>query len=110
MTDDMEMTIDIREGRVVQEFKENVKRVAYDPDNAMEVAIFIAELANEIMGTEHVPGKHMGSALKDELIERTRMKLTQRIAIVLGTLRKDVKKTNGQAAQEIVDICLSEVF
>jgi hypothetical protein len=107
----IEMVIDIFEDKIIQHFgEEHHQYVEYDADSAMDVAIHLADLSTKLRGDKHVPGKHMGKELKDEIIERTRMKLTQRLSIVLGTLRKDVKKTNGQAAQEIVDICLSEVF
>jgi hypothetical protein len=44
------------------------------------------------------------------LAERHRITLTQRVALMLGTLREDHKKTHGQVAKEIVDACLKEIF
>lgn len=112
MTDSkVEMVLDIREGKVIQRFKDEMREIVYDPENALAVAMHMADLAGEIQGGDKtIPGVTAGKALKDELIERHRMTLTRRVALVMGSIRKDVKRTDGQAAQEIVDIVLKEIF
>ena len=106
----VEMHIDIRDGYIVQRFKDPLLEVHYEPTNAMDVAMHMADLASELRGDITVPGEHAGKALKDELIERHRMTLTRRLSHVLGSERKNARKSDGQLAQTVVDICLSEIF
>ncbi len=54
--------------------------------------------------------KPVGPALKATLIENHRMKLTQRFSVILNSLRHDKVKSNGQIAQNLVDVALKEIF
>ena len=102
----VEMVLDVREGMVVQEFKEPMKKVIYEPNNALEVAMRMSDLAFHA----DTSMKPVGDTLKAEIVERHRMTLTNRVSLMLNSLREDKKKSNGQVAQEVVDACLKEVF
>ena len=102
----VEMVLDIRDGKVVQRFKEPMLEVIYDPPNMVDIARTMTDMAFEA----DTSMKPVGDTLKAELIERHRMVLTQRVANILNTVRNNPKITNGQAAQDIVDKCLSEIF
>ena len=52
----------------------------------------------------------VGPTLKASLVENHRMKLTHRFALMLGTLREDKTKSDGQIAQALVEAALKEVF
>ena len=102
----VEMLIGQEKGQVVQRFKEALSEVRYDPENAINVAEAMTRAAFEARDGL----KPVGDALKGELIERHRMTLTQRVSLMLNSLREDRTKTNGQIAKQIVDTCLAEVF
>lgn len=106
----MEMILDIEDGMIIQTFKTFTNRVEYDVESARDVAAFLAELANELQGTGHEPGVNMGGALKDDLVERNRMKCTQRAAVMMNSMREDKKLTNGQIGSELVDMIFREVY
>lgn len=111
MTGNVEMVLDTREGKIIQRFSREMLEVIYDPGNAMEVAMELADMASDLMDNKRtIPGAHTGTALKHELIERHRMTLTKRIAIVITSWRNDKNMTDGQVAKQIVDICFSEIF
>jgi len=102
----VEMIIDKREGMVIQRFKHPVEEVVYEPQNAIDVARAITDAAFEARDGM----KPVGDTLKAELVERHRFTLTNRLALMLGTLRRDNKKTDGQVAQAMVEACLKEIF
>ena len=54
--------------------------------------------------------KPVGDVAKSQIIEKTRMKLTSRFAVMLSTLRPDKMKSDGQVAQDLVDVALKEVY
>ena len=54
--------------------------------------------------------KPVGGAAKHELVERHRMVLTQRVSVMLNSLREDKTKGNGAVAKAIVDAVIAEVF
>lgn len=77
-----------------------------DPTECLEICEAMATTAFEARdGVKPVTG-----ALKAELVERHRMKLTQRVAMMMGTLRHDKTKSDGRIAQDVVEACLKEVF
>ena len=47
---------------------------------------------------------------RSELVERHRMILTQRVSVMLNSLREDKTKGNGAVAKAIVDAVIAEVF
>jgi hypothetical protein len=102
----VEMVLDLEAGKVLQHFREPMQRILYEPTNALDVAAKLAELAYEARGDL----KPAGSALKADLVERHRMTLTHRIALILRTARGDTRMSDGQLAQAVVETCLKEVF
>lgn len=112
----LEMQIAARDGKIVLLFsrrKPNGDTVKSKTDNfdfpaseAQRMAQLITDLAFEI----DTSLKPVGETLKAELIERHRVTLTQRLALVLATVRPDSKKSDGQIAKECVDIMLREVM
>jgi len=100
------MTLYLNQGKIIQRFEHSMEEVIYDPQNAIDVAMTLTDLAFEAQ--EGL--KPASDTLKAELIERHRMTLTQRVANMLGTMRGDIKVTNGKLAQEVVEACLREVF
>jgi ABC-type cobalamin/Fe3+-siderophores transport system ATPase subunit len=102
----VEMHLGIDNGKVMQRFKEPTLLVLYDPQNALDVAGRIADLAFECRDGV----KPVSDTLKAELVERHRMTLTARVAHMLHSLREDKTRTDGQVAQAVVEACLKEVF
>jgi hypothetical protein len=54
--------------------------------------------------------KPAGGAVKHELIERHRKKLTQRLSLILNGHRENRTVSNQKLAKELVDAMLREVF
>ncbi len=102
----VEMMILVENGKVIQKFQHSVEFVEYDPENLLTICEAFARAAFEARDGM----KPAGNTLKAELIERHRMTLTQRIAVMLNTLRDDKTLTNGKLARTLVDTCLKEVF
>ena len=94
------------DGKVVLKFDRSVNHVEMDPGNALDIAEAMSTAAFECR--EGV--KPAGPALKAELVEKHRMTLTQRLALMLNSTRSDTRISNGQLAKSLVDTCLSEVF
>jgi len=110
MSGNVEWLIGPEGNRVLIVFKAPVKTILLDLDDAMNIAENIADNVSKVRGDEHIPGQHMGKALKDEQIERHRMTTTQRGVIFLNNMRYDKKITNDQLAQSMIDMVLREVF
>lgn len=102
----VEMVIDQQDGKVVQRFKRPMEVVVYEPNNAIDVAMAMTDAA--FAARDGV--KPVGSTLKAELVERHRVTLTTRVALMLGSLRGDKLKSDGQVAQAVVEAMLREVF
>lgn len=90
------------------EFLEPVRidRWVMDPQEGLVIAEHLAQTCFEARDGV----KPVGAALKAEIVERHRMTLTHRVALMLGTLREDKNKSDGQVAQAVVEACLKEVF
>lgn len=101
-----QMVILIGDGKVIQRFDRPMHYVAYEPDNAERVSMALADAAFEA----YHGLKPAGNALKADLIDRHRTTLTQRVSLILGTVRGDKKKSNGMIARDIVEVMLKEVF
>jgi hypothetical protein len=54
--------------------------------------------------------KPAGGAVKHELIERHRLKLSQRLAVMLNSLREKKTVNNQALAKQMVEAMLKEVF
>ena len=75
-------------------------------DQALAFSTLVADLAFEA----DTGLKAVGPALKAELADRHRTKLTQRLSVMLGTLREKRTLSNEKLAQRLVEICLREVL
>ncbi len=102
----VDMTLYINQGKVIQRFEHSMEEVVYEPTNARAVAMTLCDLAFEA----DTGMKAAGDTIKADLIERHRMTCTQRGANMLGTMRSDVKVTNGRLAQDLVEMVLKEIF
>jgi hypothetical protein len=102
----VEMIVGQDKGYVVLKFKEPVDLVEFEPQNAIDVAMAMTDAAFECRDGV----KPAGETLKAELIERHRMTLTNRFAKMIGTMRMDIKRTDGKMAQELVEAALKEIF
>ena len=114
MSDAVYVRIGVDSGRVLMLFgkdqecttPEQVSHWHIDPKQCLEICEGMADAAFEADSTL----KPVGPTLKATLVENHRMKLTQRFAIMLGTLRNDKLKTDGQIAQTLVESALREIF
>lgn len=102
----VEMVIGPQDGKVLMQFKEPMKLVLFEHQNALDVAAALSDAAFEIRDG----AKPVADTLKAELVERHRMKLTARVAMMLHSLREDKKRTDGEVAQAVVEAVLKEVF
>ena len=84
----------------------NISQWRIDPRECLAISEAMATSAFEADTTL----KPVGPALKASLIENHRMKLTQRVALMMGTLREDKLVTNGRIAQAVVDAAIQEIF
>ena len=104
--DSVEMVIGHENGQVFMRFREPMRVVVFDPQNCIDVARCMTDSAFE--AREGV--KPLGDSLKSELVERHRMTLTQRLSLMLGTMRGDTTISDGKVAQALVEACLREIF
>lgn len=102
----VEMVIGHEGGKVFQRFKKRMEVVLYDPENAIDVARAITDHAFECRDGV----KPVGDTLKAELIERHRKTLTTRISLILNSTRENRTVSNLKLAQQLVEICLAEIF
>lgn len=105
MTGNVEMIIMHENGKVIQRFKHAVEYVEYEPQNCIDVAMAMTDAAFEARDGL----KPVGETLKAELVERHRKTLTNRLTMMLATLRHG-DKTDSKLAQMLVDTVLKEVF
>ncbi len=93
-------------GKVILKFDRDVNYIESDPQNAIDIAEAMTAAAFEAM--EKL--KPVGETLKASLVEKHREKLIPRVALMLGSLREDRKKSDGQIAVSIIDSIFSEIF
>lgn len=103
---DITMQIVSKDKQVHILFNRPTEFIAFDAKNAVDVAMAMTDCAFEA----DVGLKPVGDTLKQELVDRDRATLLRRITLVLGSIRKNDKKTDAQVAQEIVDIVSNEIF
>lgn len=89
-------------GNAVPAYTSNFLLSATD---ALSFASLLADLAMEVETGLKAP-----AALKQELIERHRSTLTNRIAVVLNSTREKKTVSNKGLAKQLVEIALKEVF
>lgn len=90
-------------GKAVPAYTANFLLSAGD---ALTFSALVADLAFEA----ETSLKPAGSAIKAELIERHRVKLLDRLTVVLNSTRERKTISNRQLAKKLVDIMLSEIF
>jgi hypothetical protein len=93
-------------GKVVQRFKQPMEYVIFDPPNA----IAVAEALTAAAFRADTGLKPIGETLKASLVQKHRDVLIPRIALMLGTMREDRLKSNGQLATALMDTFCNEVF
>ncbi len=92
-----------QDGAMVPAFTSNFLLSTHD---AVMCAGLIADLAYEAdQGL-----KPAGKGLKAALVERARVKLTARVALMLRSMREDKTISHQKLAQEVVDVCLKETY
>jgi hypothetical protein len=74
--------------------------------DALALSTLLADLAYEIETTL----KPVGSALKAELIEKHRIKITKRIELMLNSTRFKKTVSNSVLAKKMTDVSLKDVF
>ena len=104
--ENVQVAVKGEDGKVILKFDRDINYLEMGPQNAFDIAEAMSTAAFECRDGV----KPAGPALKAELIERHRMALTQRLALMLNSTRNDVRIGNGQLAKSLVDTCLSEVF
>ena len=84
----------------------NISQWRVDPEDCLPIAESMVKHAFSIdSGLTPV-----GPALKAGLIEQHRVKLTQRFTLMLGSVRGDKLKSDGEVARDLVDAALREIF
>lgn len=100
------VAVKMENGKVILMFDRDVGHIEIEPENCLNIAEAMSAAAFE--ATEKL--RPAGPALKAQLIERHRDKLIPRIALMLGSLRQDKKKSDGYLAEQFVSTMLGEVF
>jgi hypothetical protein len=114
---DIEMVVAARDRQVHLLFSEEdtqtkEKRPAFtsnflmSAEQALQFSTLVADLAFEA----DTGLKAAGPAIKSELIDRHREKLTNRLAVIMNSQREKRTISNRKLAKQLVDVCLSEVF
>lgn len=113
---DIEMQVAAREGQIHLLFNEKNQQgesvPAYTPNfllsapDALTFATLLADLAFEA----DTGLKSAGPAIKAELADRHRSKLTNRLSVLFNTQREKKTIDNRSLARQVVDIMLSEVL
>jgi predicted ATP-dependent Lon-type protease len=90
-------------GKPVPAFTSNFLLSASD---ALVFSTLLADLAFEA----ETSLKPAGDVVKAELIERHRVKLVDRLSVVLNSTRERKTTTNRALAKQLIDICMAEIF
>lgn len=83
----------------------NISKWRSDPKECLDITEAMAAAAFEADGGL----KPVGPALKANLIEQHRIKLTHRFALMLNTMHP-LRMSDGEIAQKLVDAALQEIF
>lgn len=112
---DIEMSVAARDGEIHLLFSERDQagelRPAYTANmllNAGDALTFSSLIAD--LAFEADVGLKAPAALKQELIDRHRAKLRDRLRVMLNSEREKRTLTNSQLARKLVDAMLHEVF
>lgn len=106
MTGNVEMVIDIADGRVIQKFRQPMDYVAFDPPNAVQIAEAIKTAAEKIDPTLK---PSILLATPADILERHRDTLAQRFAVMLNSMREQKRISNGKLALEMAEVALRVV-
>ena len=93
-------------GKVIIEFSESIRHWVTDPENCLLIAEAMAAAAFECKGGV----QPAGPALKASIVDRHHDKMVPRIALMLGSMRGDKKKSDGYIAEQITSTLLAAVF
>lgn len=104
--DPVEMAIGAENGKVFVHFQKAIDHIEFEPGNALDVCAEITRLA--MLADKGLNVQY--AAHKMDKIDQHRRLLTNRFATVLNSLRENKKWNHRKLAQELVDICLREVF
>lgn len=104
--ENVEMIVGQENGKVFLRFRRPMDVVVFDPQNMIDVAMAMTDAAFEARDGV----KPVGDTLKAELVERHRVKLTNRFAMMIKTMREDKKRSHAQMAKELVEVALKEIF
>lgn len=114
---DIEMAVAARDRQVHLLFSEEdnqtkEKRPAFTSNFLMsaEQALAFSTLVADLAFEADTGLKPAGPAIKSELIERHRSKLTNRLAVMLNSQREKKTVNNRSLAKQMVETCLKEVF
>ena len=100
------MVVDMQDGKVILHFEKPMKDVIFDPENCINVACAMTDAAFECRDGV----KPASDTLKAELIERHKRTLINRLELVMRSKREEKLLSHRKLAQELVEICLNEVF
>lgn len=113
---DIEMQVVARDKQIHLLFNERDQhgeaRPAYTPNFLMDAssALSFSTLLADLAFEADTGLKAAGPALKAELMDRHRVTLTNRISVMLNSLREKKTTSNRGLAKQLVDVMLSEVF
>lgn len=113
---DVEMQVAARDGQIHLLFNERNQAgeavPAYTPNfllsasDALAMSTLLADLAFEA----ETSLKPAGDVVKSELMDRHRVKLIDRLSVVLNSMREKKTTSNRGLAKQMVEIMMSEVF
>ena len=93
-------------GKVIIKLDREVSYIEIDPDNMLDMVEAMTAAAFEADTTL----KPVGETLKASLIEKHRDVLLPRVTLLIGGMRNDIKKSNGEMAVTMIDVIFSEIF
>lgn len=112
---EIETQVVARDGRVVLLFSHRgdnglVPAATDNLDLDPPAALHAAELLTAMAFEADTALKPVGETLKASLVQKHREKLVPRVALMLGSLRENKLKTDGQIAQAIIDQVCADIF
>lgn len=113
---DIDMQVAARDGQIhllFNEIDQAGQRVpAYTPNFLMSAgdALAFSTLLADLAFEAETSLKPAGDVVKSELMDRHRVKLIDRLTVVMNSIRERKTTSNRNLAKQLVDIMLSEVF
>jgi len=106
----VEMVVGHEAGKVFVQFREPMQRIDFDPRNVIEIAAALTDHAAQVQSGKPGALPDIDQVTVSAVIERHRMTLTQRFAVVLNSSRDKQRVSNGQLGKELAEIALKEIF